>query len=324
MTANASNKRAGGIPRLLDRLIRLRPAHAWMLSLLCLDLAVMGDLVTGPDLWFGPFYLFVICLATWGLGWVAGESVALASMALTFAINGITLYPYGPEAVVGNAIMRLLGASMAIAIIAGARWAYLREWLLARTDAMTGALNRQAFFELGGTLAGTCCWRVLLYADLDGLKTINDREGHAAGDACLKAYASHVRRIIRRDDMFARVGGDEFLLFMAVKDEASARSVAARLHASMNAVRGARGQHLRCSVGTIVVPPGRLSIDELVRRADNLMYQAKLRGAALEIAVASDVTLPLTQTRARRTPGAALEPAAPIRKRSIDRRASRS
>lgn len=313
---------AGGFPRLLDRLVRMRPAHAWMLTLLCIDLTALGDLATGGHLWFGPVYLFDICLATWALGWVSGETVAVGSMALTFAINGITLYPYGTEAVALNAAMRLIAASLAIAIIAGARWAYLREWLLARTDALTGALNRQAFFELGGTLAGTCCWRVLLYADLDGLKAINDSEGHAAGDACLRAYASQVRRIIRRDDMFARVGGDEFLLFMAVKDETSARSVAARLHASMNAIRGADGEYLRCSVGTIVVPPGRLSIDELVRRADNLMYQAKLRGASLELAVASDVNLPLAQGRARRAARSAAEPLASIRKGAAERRAS--
>src|SRR5690606_15394588 len=112
----------------------------------------------------------------------------------------------------------------------------LREWWLARTDALTGALNRQAFFDLGTALAGQACWRLLLYADLDGLKTLNDERGHAAGDASLATYARAGRRIVRRSALFARGGGDEFLLFIAVKAERAARSVAARLHREMNGV----------------------------------------------------------------------------------------
>ena len=322
MISGGTSVKPNSIPKALDRLVRMRAALAWMIVLLALDLTALGDLLTGPDLWLGPLYLLAICIGTWSLGWLAGELLLVACMMLTLMINGFALYPYATLAIAGNAAMRFLAGSMVVTIIAGARRAYLREWWLARTDMLTGALNRQAFFELGGVLAGTCCWRVLLYADLDGLKAINDGEGHAAGDACLRSYAAEVRRIIRRDDMFARVGGDEFLIFMAVKDEVSAKSVAARLHGSMNAIRVADGDCLRCSVGTIVVPPGRLSIDELVRRADTLMYQAKLRGASLEVAVAADVKDGSVAGRARqlvRLPAAA---SAAARKGPAERRAS--
>lgn len=322
MTSGGRQIRPASVPRVLDRLVRLRAPHAWMLALLLADLTAIADLVSGPELWLGPAYLFVMCVATWSLGWIGGQTMGVGCMMLTFAVNGPSLYPYGGSELAGNLAMRFFAISVVIAVIAGARRAYLREWWLARTDMLTGALNRQAFFELGGVLAGSCCWRVLLYADLDGLKAINDGEGHAAGDACLISYAAEVRRIIRRDDMFARVGGDEFLIFMAVKDEVSAKSVAARLHGSMNAIRAADGRTLRCSVGTVVVPPGRLSIDELVRRADNLMYQAKMRGASLEVAVASDVKDGSVAGRARqlvRLPASAAAPT--IRKGPAERRA---
>ena len=276
------------IPRALDRLVRLRRPRAWLLVLLLGDLVAACDFATGSALWFGPAYLFVICLATWTLGWRAGQAVGIGFMALTFAINGMSLYPYGGTELAWNAAMRFIAMSFVIAVIGGVRWAYVREWWRARTDALTGALNRQAFFELGDALAGSCTWRLLLYSDLDGLKAINDGDGHAAGDACLKSYSAAVRRIIRREDMFARVGGDEFLIFIAVKNEDAARTVAARLHTAMNRVPAAGGQ-LRCSVGALAVPPGRIAIDDLVRRADALMYQAKLRGAGLEFAVAAGV-----------------------------------
>ncbi len=294
------------VPKVLDRLVRLPPAHAWLVVLLCVDLAAIADLVTGPDLWFGPVYLFVISLAAWSLGWKAGQAIGIGCMALTFALNGLSLYPYGGADLAWNLLARFVAMSTTIVVIAGARRAYVREWWLARTDPLTGALNRQAFFDLGAALSAGTCWRLLLYADLDGLKAVNDGRGHTAGDACLRAYAASVRRQIRRHDLFARVGGDEFLVFMAVKDEAAARTVAARLHAEMNATSPEGSARLRCSVGALLVPPGGMAIDDLVRQADDLMYRAKLRGACLELAVAAASGAAARSGRARtraRVPG---------------------
>ncbi len=285
--------------RALDRLVQLPPAQAWMAVLLLADLTAIGDLLTGSELWFGPVYLLVISLATWSLGWRSGQAAAVGCMALAFALNGPSLYPYTGAELAWNALLRFGAMSLIVAVIAAARGAYLREWWLARTDILTGALNRQAFFELGDTLSAMPRWRVLLYADLDGLKVVNDRRGHATGDTCLKTYAAAVRRAIRREDLFARVGGDEFLVFMAVKDESAARSVAARLHAAMNTVPADRDTVLRCSVGALLVPPGAMSLDELVRQADDLMYRAKQRGAGLETGRAADCDEPATGGRAR-------------------------
>jgi hypothetical protein len=83
------------VPRILDRLVRLPAEHAWIVVLLCVDLAALADLATGRTLWFGPVYLLVICLAAWSLGWKCGQAVGIGCMALTFAINGLSLYPYG-------------------------------------------------------------------------------------------------------------------------------------------------------------------------------------------------------------------------------------
>lgn len=97
--------------------------------------------------------------------------------------------------------------------------------------------------------------------------------------------------MIRRDDIFARVGGDEFLIFMSVKDEAAARAVASRLHSAVNRISAGHG-NLKCSVGGLVVPSGEASMDDLVKSADNLMYEAKVRGACLQMGIASHVVRP--------------------------------
>ena len=275
------------VPRIFDRMVRLRPAEAWLRILLGVDAAALTDHLTGPELWFGPGYLLVMCVAAWSLGWRAGQLTGITCMGLTFAINGISLYPYGLAAFAWNLGMRFAAVSLVIATIAGARRAYVREWWLARRDALTGALNRQAFFELAPLMTQAQGWRLLIYCDLDGLKQINDLQGHAAGDICLRAFGVAGLKIIRRNDVFARMGGDEFVIFMNVKDEAAARSVASRLHKAMNQIT-AGGRTLRCSVGGLVVPPGHASVDDLVRNADHLMYEAKLRGACLQMGLASN------------------------------------
>ena len=311
---------ARNLPIPLNWLVRLSPAHSWLLVLLCADLAALGDAVTGPGIWFGPVYLFAMCLATWCLGWRAGMLTGVASMTLTFAINGVTLYPYGSADLAWNFVVRFIALAIVIAVVAGARRAYIREWWLARTDPLTGALNRQAFFELGAALAKTQSWRLLIYADLDGLKRINDVQGHAAGDSALRLYASAIRQAARRDDMFARLGGDEFLIFMSIRDEAAARAVASRLHERMNSLMDEGGGQLRCSAGGLIVPPVEMEIDDLVRHADHLMYQAKLRGACLQVDVAQPASPPAGQGRARKAARAPLLGSASSRKPKADRR----
>ena len=146
----------------------------------------------------------------------------------------LSLYPYGTIDLAWNLGLRFAAILIVIAAIAGARGAYVREWWLARTDPLTGALNRQAFFELAQTAIDLRRWRLLIYVDLDGFKKINDGQGHMAGDACLRTFGNTVRRMIHRGDIFARLGGDEFVIFMSVRDQTAAGSAAARLHQAMN------------------------------------------------------------------------------------------
>lgn len=279
---------AYSMPRTLEWMVSLRASHAWIFVLLCLDLAVLGDVVTGKTLWFGPGYLLVMCLAAWCLGWRAGLIIGFSCTALTLAVNGIAFYPHGDVDLLRNFIGRFIAIACVIAVVAGARRAYLREWWLARSDPLTGAFNRQAFFELVANHARSRKWRVLFFADLDGMKGINDAHGHAAGDLALKAFADVVRRNIRRNDLFARIGGDEFLVFMSIQDEASGVAIAQRLHTKMNSVAQQQGGFSRCSLGALLIAPGERQIDELIRQADAAMYRAKLAGTSLELAIAED------------------------------------
>jgi diguanylate cyclase (GGDEF)-like protein len=251
-------------------------------------LTLLADAVTGPDVWFGPFYLVAIGMAAWSLGWRQAIGIGLLCLAATMVANGAILFPYKGPAAFWNLAMRLLSIVLVIVLLHSLRKCYASEWRLARTDPLTGTLNRQAFFELVGACTHSRGWTLLAYADLDGMKQLNDGHGHAAGDDSLVAYSRQVTKAIRQDDVFARVGGDEFLIHMRIKDEASAKAVAARLHRVMNEVLAQGATPLRCSLGVLISAPGARSIDREIRMADELMYEAKLLGGALSLATVSE------------------------------------
>jgi diguanylate cyclase (GGDEF)-like protein len=126
-------------------------------------------------------------------------------------------------------------------------------------------------------------WAILAYLDLDGFKHLNDQDGHIAGDQCLKIFAERIRKLIRSKDTFARIGGDEFLIHMDIKNEAAARQVALRLQLTLNSVPTDAGRRLPCSIGLLILPPGPRQIDSEVRLADHLMYEAKQSGASIAV-----------------------------------------
>lgn len=278
---------SGASPRLAFPL-QLTRGRAWAIIAFGLCLTGLADFVSNQEAWFGPVYLMVIGFSAWSLGWREAVGVGLGCLAITLSINGSTLYPYGTAAAFWNMAMRMLAVVMIVALLDNARASCEREWRLARTDPLTGALNRQAFFELVGAGERLSSCSLVAYIDLDGLKKMNDELGHALGDRALKAFSDQVRRIIRKSDVFARLGGDEFVIYMLVKNEAAGRAVAARLHDALNTSRANSPAQLNCSIGALLLPRGRRQIDYALRVADELMYQAKQDGSGLAISTLSD------------------------------------
>jgi diguanylate cyclase (GGDEF)-like protein len=148
-------------------------------------------------------------------------------------------------------------------------------------DPLTETFNRRGFErELKRSLAYVKRYGVsaaLIYLDLDGFKPVNDRHGHAAGDAVLKTIAAALIRKVRTSDIVARIGGDEFavLLWNVTEDEAAAKAQA--LEAAVYATP------VRWSTSTLVVgasagvtPIGPLDAPaDLLARADAAMYARK-------------------------------------------------
>jgi diguanylate cyclase (GGDEF)-like protein/PAS domain S-box-containing protein len=157
----------------------------------------------------------------------------------------------------------------------------------ARTDPLTGLMNRRAFLEeLTRRLDRLDRERqpgALLYVDLDNFKPVNDRLGHEAGDAALRAAAQLLRGAVRPTDLVARIGGDEFALWLDGADQTIATRRAERLlgdaplalaHVSLDA-----SLPISFSIGIAVRAGGtREDLSHMIMRADSAMYAAKRNG----------------------------------------------
>ncbi len=149
-------------------------------------------------------------------------------------------------------------------------------------DELTGLLNRSALqarlLELGAASASRPPRVAILIADLDHFKQVNDRSGHAAGDAVLREAASRIRGCLRTFESAYRLGGEEFLVLLPDAEPAGARRVADRLRDAIGSEPCA-GVAMTISVGVAVSPPGeRFVYDDMFHRADAALYEAKRAG----------------------------------------------
>ena len=157
----------------------------------------------------------------------------------------------------------------------------------ARTDPLTGLLNRRAFLDEMARqierldregLPGT-----LMFADLDNFKPLNDHFGHEAGDEALRRVAKLLRDIVRPTDLVARFGGDEFAVWLNGADHLTTAERAEMLRVQtpllLESLTGGNGPSLSMSIGIAPrIAGGGEAIDALMRRADQAMYEVKRHG----------------------------------------------
>ncbi len=154
-------------------------------------------------------------------------------------------------------------------------------------DTLTSALSRSAFFRRGRQAvdrapAGEPI--VVLMIDIDHFKQVNDENGHAAGDAVLVAFADIVRQTLRKNDLFGRLGGEEFGVILPGVGPATAKAMAERLrqaiaHAPLTCSGGSMPLPITASIGMACGAAGpATSVDALLTLADAALYQAKNAG----------------------------------------------
>ena len=153
---------------------------------------------------------------------------------------------------------------------------------LATIDDLTRISNRRGFIALAENTLNICARQgipaSLVFFDLNKFKNINDRHGHAEGDRALTAFSAEMRHTFRNSDVFARLGGDEFAVLLTNTSMAQAKEIIAKFRQSINHYneQAKRGYDILFSDGIIEIQHEQnRSIEDLLDRADNRMYQKK-------------------------------------------------
>jgi diguanylate cyclase (GGDEF)-like protein len=219
------------------------------------------------------YYLWVTLYAAYYLGrWVTAAHVVFIAAAYAATLVAIDPGPIGPSRwlttiglAIGAAVVVRLLSERIDRLVAELRHA-------AATDPLTGLLNRRAMADrMSHELARarrTGEAFATLVIDVDRFKAINDRQGHAAGDAALVALAGVLERELREIDTVARIGGDEFAVLLPATGVAGAQATAERLRERAG---------VSISVGTAVYGIDGLDGEELARAADAALYESKRR-----------------------------------------------
>lgn len=242
--------------------ISLRAAYT-LLTVICIVATcgtVMGE---------GPFQP--------GVG-VANPLQSVGLMTVLFAMDALTLIALTSER--REAESRLQETRGAVTRLEARQEALRQEAL---TDPLTGIGNRRHFLRLAleglGRARAAGQPVALILFDLDHFKRLNDREGHEAGDRALRAVTESFVEQLPEGAVFSRLGGEEFGVFLADAGMLRALALAERLRATIRQLKPpGLPEGLTASFGVTEGRPGDAAVEDLLRRADRAVYEAKARG----------------------------------------------
>jgi len=257
--------------------------HTWVMIAFITWLLYEIQGVDGPLV---SLYLLAVITSALALGKLATllEVMVIASCYLLLLYHG-----HGHQAFLGTSlavagahvIMFLLVGYLTTVMADAIHLANERMLLMARTDQLTGFHNRAAFASQTRPAIEDARKRalplVVLMADMDNLKAINDNYGHSAGDEALVTVASHIKSVARERDILCRMHGDEFVVALPETTLEEGREVAERLLAEIEA-NSNQSSAPRISIGLAAFPEHGSTMASVLEHADHAMYEAKRGG----------------------------------------------
>ena len=245
--------------------------------------AALGNWFASYEASFTPLYLAAVCVVAWQSGWPAGLLLAAASVANQVAVGIVLGHPYSNAGYFAlDTANTAFVACLVVALVGGLKLVCERERTHARIDPLTGALNGLAFVEAlsvelarhrreGGPFA-------VAYIDCDDFKSVNARLGHRAGDALLRVIVDALHRGLRKTDVVARRGGDEFALLLPKTGTAAAQNVLDQLLPALSMATASQDFTVTFSVGVVVFEEAPASEDIVLSSAEDVMNRAKKDG----------------------------------------------
>jgi len=229
------------------------------------------------------FYLVILAIVSYHGGWLVGLIIAIVSIASWSAVEISTGMPYTIWfAPLWNAGVRLAMYCIICFGLSSLRKRVRQIESMARTDSLTGISNRRCFCELAGIeIKRASRYRLpftVVYIDVDGFKAANDEFGHEIGDHILCTVAETLRVNLRETDFLARLGGDEFVVLLSHTGEEQAAQYLKKMNEQL--LKAMQGGHWKItfSIGAVTYLGIPSSVDEMIGRADDLMYGVKQTG----------------------------------------------
>ncbi len=179
-------------------------------------------------------------------------------------------------------ILNMLSDIISAAIVTAEKLGKNALYIASTTDRMTGVKNRSFFYDvlrsdfISSQTSGASF--SLLVLDMDNLKKINDTLGHSYGDASIIETASRIKKVLRENDIFSRLGGDEFgVIFRSIDNREGVERLTGRIQDSVTArfLFEEREIPLSISIGYALLKEGFRSIEEMLHLADKRMYRNK-------------------------------------------------
>jgi len=243
----------------------------------------LGDYLSGDEIDLTIFYFLPIAVVSW-----LGRPKLAYFFSTTSAVERVIAdslagHIYAHSSIpVWNSLVYFI-TFFSIAVLVGRQRELLdSEKKFSRTDALTGLANMRHLVEYTTTTFARARRHpfdiTAVYIDLDNFKWVNDNLGHSVGNDVLITTANSLQNNVRSIDMVSRIGGDEFVILMPEVTHDQVMDTIERLRARLTVEIEKQQWPVTVSIGvaTFSVPPA--SVDEMISRADELMYEAKRAG----------------------------------------------
>jgi diguanylate cyclase (GGDEF)-like protein len=252
--------------------------------LLCILLIGYIDYITGYEISLSLFYIVPILVAAWTLGMTAGVISCVLCITIVVVLDFISgeVHEIQTAIFVWNALAEFGLYAMIGISISLLKKSLQRERTLSITDPLTGISNTRHFRQIAEyeIRRGRRYHHpiTLVFIDCDNFKKVNDSMGHAAGDLLLKTIAHVLRDNIRENDTAGRIGGDEFAILLPETGSEFSRTQVKQIVDRLEVHMAHYGWPVSFSIGIATFMRQPVGIEEMLQKADHLMYQVKRKG----------------------------------------------
>jgi len=256
------------------------------ITILSLVLAIIigyVDYITGREIAWSFFYLIPVAISAWFSELPFSVSLSILSAVIWGISDRASGGRYSNILIAYWNSFMIFGSLIVTAVLLdGLKKALAREKAMARTDYLTDLENRRSFFETVNAEINRSSRNnkpfTIAYLDADNFKSINDNFGHETGDNVLKVIALCIKKNIRKMDTAVRLGGDEFAILLPETNAEEAKHAVDKIYMLLVEFMKSQSFPVTFSIGVVTFTNIPKNADEMIRIADEMMYNVKSMG----------------------------------------------